>query len=412
MRHVFEAPINFQTGAYSDFTSFSLYLSDIVIITFIGLGVVKSIKDKVFLKENSRIYKFWLMFAALSIVWLILELILQSHTYLSLQFYFTARLIILITFAYFVSHAQVSREKLAWIFTITGAAQALIAIYQFYFQKSFGLYILGESHLSPSTLGVAKIVSHGTTLIRGYGTFPHSNLLAAFLVTTTLFNIYLLTKTYQIPRGIILHILLVFNVFGLFITMSRGGIFALAIGLLILAAYFLINKHFSRGTKLLIPVGIIVGLSVLILAPYLLTRATITDHAVREREFYNRIGIGMIQKNPTLGLGAGASVLHMKQQSNTNLEPWEIQPIHNFFLISVAEWGIGSIFFLTLVILPIYGLFKANISNFNLILLAIIASFLALFLFDHYFYTIWPTQILLWLIIGLILQNSSTWNKI
>src|SRR6476469_3998213 len=182
IRHVFDSTWNFQTGAYSDFTSLSLYISDLVLIALVSLQVI--IKPKWFVP------RVWNVLGIAAGLWLILELFLQVRGLLPLQAYFSLRFIFLLILAPTIANIDVPREKLAWLFSALGAIQALIAIAQFYTQNSFGLYLLGESQLEPNGYGIAKIVSHGTKLIRSYGTFPHSNLLSAFLVAATAFNLY------------------------------------------------------------------------------------------------------------------------------------------------------------------------------------------------------------------------------
>ena len=416
IRHVFDTPWNYHTGAYSDFTSISLYISDFVLIALIAVVLFHR-------KHSVNLPKFWKYAALLSIAWLLLELFLQNKDLLPLQVYFSVRIALLIVFTATVTSLQVSRGKLAWLFTILGAIQSLIATIQFYAQKSIGLYLLGESHLDPEISGVAKIVSHGTKFIRGYGTFPHSNLLAAFLVGSTLFNLYLLTKTYQTPRGelsprgedwisrgtlrvILLHITLFLNVFGLFITFSRAGILALLVAVGVYSVIIYINKRVFDLFKVFLPILIAILASVAILWPYLATRTTFSDTATKERVFYNHIAKEIIIDKPIFGLGPGTSVLHMKQYSAEALESWEIQPIHNYYLISWAEWGIGTIPLIFIIVFPIIALFKRrNIKEWDLTILAIGTSFLVLFFFDHYHYTIWPTQLLLWLIVGLALNS-------
>ena len=421
VRHVFDSLWNFETGAYSDFTSLSIYLNDIVLIILIITFCLAFAYKK--MKLFASIPKVWLYSAIVALAWLIFELFIQSNETLPLQTYFSVRMIFLIILALIISQIHVSREKLAWLFTVLAGIQSLIAIFQFYLQKSIGLYLLGESHLSAETLGVAKIVSHGTKLIRSYGTFPHSNLLSAFLVVGIILNIYLLIKTYQIPRGesisreipyikvILLYLLLLLSTLGLFLSFSRAGILALGAALAVIIGYILINRANFRVFQVLVPTIASVCISIMILAPYLSTRTTISDSATKERLFYNEIGRKMISKSPFFGVGTGTSVLHMKHFSNKELEPWEIQPVHNYYLISWAEWGIGSILIFVLIIYPLYTLFKRNIEVWQLTLAAISLSFLTLFLFDHYFYTIWQTQLLLWIIVGLTLRESCTWNN-
>ena len=397
IRYVFQSPIAYQTGAYSDFTSLSLYISDLILLGLLCLSILFHMKQPV-----NRI---WLISAFGAISWILLEIIFQNHEYVSLQVYFSARFILLILLASQISKINVPREKLAWIFSILGAIQGLIACFQFYSQKSLGLYFLGESHLSPDTLGVAKIVAHGTKMIRGYGTFPHPNVLSAFLIVTTLLNLYLITKSIQKSRDIFLYILLFANVFGIFTSFSRGGIIGFGLATLSVLVIFLINKQYSAIKRAIIPLGISCIISVTVLFPCLNTGVTITDNSTKERLYHNEIGTRIISNNIFTGVGIGTSVLHMKQYSNQELQPWEVQPIHNYWLILWAEWGIGAICPIILLLYPIFALIKRESTIWRRFLIGILAGFMTVFLLDHYFYTIWQTQLLLWIILGLVLRE-------
>ncbi len=408
IRHVFSSTWNFQTGAYSDFTSLSIYMSDLLIVAIIIFFIFSLKRFYIY----NTLPKLWVYVSCGAIGWLFLELILNLHNpNLPLQVYFSFRFIILIALAFVITQIQVSREKIAALFVGLGVIQSAIAIYQFYFQKSLGLYLLGESHLDPNTLGVAKIVYHGTKLVRAYGTFPHPNLLSAFLVIAVAFNLYLIAIYYQLPRGKWLYVSLAINIFGLFLTLSRGGIIASAIILSILGLILLAQRNFKSLKRLIIPgvAGLI--LASLILMPYLSTRTTVSDLSTKERLFYDEIGEKIIADKPFFGTGFGTSVLHMEQYSYEKLEVWQKQPIHNFYLISWAEWGIGSIMLLLLIIYPVCLLFMRKFDHWQLILGSMGVALLFIFLLDHYFYTIWPTQVLLWVIVGLILREF-TYDKL
>ena len=399
VRYVFDSPWNFETGAYSDFTSLSIYMSDFAILALIGITMMFHMKH--------RMPKYWVLSAYGLIAWLFIELYLQGQDLLPLQLYFSLRLVILIYFAWIVSQIDVSREKIAWLFTSLGVFQASLGVFQFILQKSAGLYILGESHLGPDILGVAKIVAHGTKMIRAYGTFPHPNLLAAFLVVSLIFNIYLLTKRYQISRGIFIYAAIFINTLGLFLTFSRGGLLGFGVAMAMFVLILLIHKQYYLTKKILLPLIASVIVSLVILYPYITTRVTITDNSTKQRLSYTDIGIEIIKDNQPQGIGPGLSVLHMKQYSSTNMEPWEIQPIHNYYLIAIAELGIGALGLFLILFLPIYRLYKQKADIWSASLLSVSVGFLTLFLFDHYFYTIWPTQLLLWLIVGLSLKSIS-----
>lgn len=82
--------------------------------------------------------------------------------------------------------------KLLSIIFVAGFFQSIIGILQYLYQHSLGLKILGESILAPNIDNVAKIVVDGEKIIRAYGTFPHPNIFAGFLVLSIFSGFWLL----------------------------------------------------------------------------------------------------------------------------------------------------------------------------------------------------------------------------
>jgi O-antigen ligase len=298
---------------------------------------------------------------------------------------------------------------------------------------------------------VAKIVSGGTTFIRGYGIFPHPNPFSAFLVTGILFTIYLLINSATIKSRVLYSILLFINILGLTVTFSRGAYLALAAGLVIFfgSLWFILplaegelegvkKRRLSAATILLVSLVV----SFFLFKPFLITRATFSDQSTIAREFYDVTGIKMAEKNPIFGVGLGESLLQMEKylpatnfsyqqgvnlnkqnpsgfQNTTNnnqkleageqkaLAPWDKQPPHNYFIIAAAEMGIPAMLILVWIFLShLYKLLKQKLTAYCLLLTAIFICFLILMQFDHYFYTLEQTQLLLWLFLALIATKT------
>jgi O-antigen ligase len=404
IRYVILAPIAFKTGAYSDFTSFSLYLSDIIILALFCLNI-GSIYQR--LRRHHVILGL--------ICWIFLAFLLQHVWPLSLNYYFFARFLELIV-VYLIFSGIVPplpTKTLIYSFVGLGTFQSLIALYQFLAQKSLGLYKLGESHVGPSLDGVAKLVSHGTKFIRAYGTFPHSNLLAAFLFTTILFSFYLLFIAEKKWQKSLFSAALIINIFGLTVSFSRAGLGATILITAIYLGWLILSQRSRKKALSISALTLIAFLAAFIpFHQFLSARATLTDKAVKERIFYNQVGKNIIKTFPWQGIGFGSSVLRMQQFSPLQLEPWEVQPIHNYYLLAAAEIGvIGALLFILLFFWHLIELLGQLIKNhrhmaaddylYKFTLLAVLAGFLVLMLFDHYFYTIEQTQLLLWLILGL-----------
>jgi hypothetical protein len=294
--------------------------------------------------------------------------------------------------------------------------QSLLAGIQFVLQHSVGINIVGESPLALSIQGVAKIVSHGTTYIRGYGTFPHPNLLGAFLFTAIIISLALLLTTEGKKSRLWYSTFLIINIFGLIITFSRAAILATGIaGLFFFTALLFKRWEPKKVLTTLIITFLTTVSAALIFYPLLLTRATISDQAVKERGFYNHIAWNIIKQRPYGALGAGESMLHMEQYSPLPLQPWEKQPIHNYYLLTWVELGLGcalvliGFFFWHLLVLGKTSFKKGGQANnfiFCLALFCILLGYLFLMFFDHYFYTLNQTQLLLWLVLGLVARET------
>ncbi len=411
IRKVFFTNSAYLTGTYSDFTSFSLYLSDILLFTTWFFVLTSRGGAREWAHHVVKGSK-WL------IIWLILAFLWHITSANSLNWYFLLKYAELIvaygTFAYIFSKFELKHLFLK-VFIFFASIQSIIAITQFKLQHSvgFGLNILGETLISPKTQGIAKIVSGGTVYIRGYGTFPHPNILAAFLVTAILIALYFNIKN-KAKTQIWYYLALIINILGLTVTFSRAGYLAALVGIsILLISAYRVSKKLNLKAILLVFAAIL--LSFVLFRPFILTRATISDSSTLQRMEYNKIGIKMVSQNPIFGVGIGESVLHMEQYAKKPLNPWEKQPIHNYFIIAAAELGIPFsliliwVFFWHLNNLAASIKYQASSKSSlttSYLLLATFLSFLLLMMFDHYFYTIQQTQLLLWIILGIIAAQT------
>jgi O-antigen ligase len=112
----------------------------------------------------------------------------------------------------------------------------------------------------------------------------------------------------------------------------------------------------------------------------------------------------------------------MEQYSNKILAPWDKQPPHNFFIIVAAEMGIPAMLILVWIFLSHLHKLVSSIkyqvlsknrehTTYYILLATIFICFLILMQFDHYFYTLQQTQMLLWLILGIIAAEIKTKNE-
>jgi O-antigen ligase len=408
VRKVFLGSQSYVIGEYSDFLTYSLYLSQLLLLLLISRQFYKA-------RELPKLNKSSI---ALFLVLLISYLFNISHIYkLNGQYlsYFAIGIVSYGTIAALSLRLLDFRVLFAKLFSFFGLFEAILAIYQFLAQSSAGLLRLGEPLLSGSSFGVAKIVSGGT-FIRAYGTFPHPNLLGVFLFSAILFNIWLISNENGIKWRIFYYYSsLILSVFGLVLSFSRSVWLATVLGVPPFLVLHVIKAGFNRRLALIAGTIILsITACLFLFKPLLIQRSNVSGESFSKRAVYSKAAIEMIKDKPLFGVGAGESMLHMQQYSSEKLEPWDIQPIHNYYLISAAEYGTPVAlaliaFFIWHIILAIKT-FRSTAdvqrATWNLLLATLLLCFMILMLFDHYFYTLMQTQFLLWMILGFIAGES------
>lgn len=271
------------------------------------------------------------------------------------------------------SNFKIIFSKLQLPLMIAFLFEFALALMQFIKGETLGFWVLGERSFSLSTPSIAKFDYYGRQFLRPYGTFPHPNVLAAFMVVA---SILLNKKIITFLAGLTV-----------LLTVSRAAMTAWLI-----AALWLIK---GKGRILLL----FLMLSAL---PILYTRfeATFSYDSLSflRRESLNSQALNIFLKNPFLGAGLNNFI----QVSATDLSVGPsrfLQPVHNIFLLSLAETGlIGLISLISLMGYPILRLFRLYS------ILLIWAVIISLGLFDHYFLTLPQGYRMLFLVWGLSLS--------
>lgn len=291
----------------------------------------------------------------------------------------------------------VSKEsRFFLVVALSGFFQAVIAIAQSFFQRSLSLKWLGESVLRTNFNAVAVVPVEGEKFLRAYGTLPHPNLLAVFLV----FVMFLAILFYLSPKKVNpflfwgFYAAILFALLATFSRMTMGVSFAVFLVYLIKKTGE--NKNIIKIKKLFLATGLMAVLFVFLFSPQVLSRLRISaeEQAVSSRIFYNSVGQNLIKNRPWLGVGPGNFVSQF-QASRPGLPFWTYQPAHNFYLLIASEIGLlGLGAFLAF-------LFFAFKKNRRSGLAPLFFAFLMMGFFDHFFWTLQQGQLIFWLILGL-----------
>lgn len=429
LRYIF----NFETinsiEGFREHLSHSLYAFEIVFLLLL-FCCISSFLHQIFIVKNLDYKKILHRLFKSPLFYFSLALIIPSFFAINknVSLYNSLKILEVIIF-FLIAGNLFKKEKVfetsAMIIFLSGIFQSILAIIQIIIQKSIGLKILGESVIAPNILGVAKIDLFDEKFICAYGTFPHPNLLGAFLLLSLLCGLWLtqkhkavipstrdpLGKKYancgdgiffvatscKLPAASCFLILL-----AIFFTFSRTVWLAT---FLIIVIYFFQNQKIyikniwekiaGKEKKFLLGCFFVLLASLLILGIFYFKKLQ-TQESYTLRKTYNSIAIKIIKLKPAVGVGTGnfSNVLSaLKNNNDKTLPPWHIQPVHNIYLLIASENGLPA---LGLFILFLFFLFLKNKKS-NKYFIAFFLSFLFFGFFDHYFWTLPQGQFIFWL---------------
>lgn len=276
---------------------------------------------------------------------------------------------------------------------VSGLVQSAVGLAQYLKQGSLGLRLMGESPLDLYGPGVAVVLVQGHKFLRAYGTMPHPNVLAAFLMVALWAAVWWFL--HEQKRGVKL---LVFGIYCimLFVFLLTFSRIAIAVWLAASLALILVCALKKTAKPL---VGIIVasiaigGVFVISFWPQVEARLQISadDEAVSQRIFYMRVASESSRHHSLAGIGIGQFV-PMLMKKIPHYPPGIYQPAHTIYLLILNELGIvGLAAFLFCIALA----FKQYQKD-RLILTTIVLSMLSLGLVDHFYWTLQQGGFLLW----------------
>lgn len=395
-----------------------VYLSDILIfglLGFWGWRILKNNQERsacVVAVRKDFLLTLFLLFAGLSIF---------AAANKGLAIFHFVKLFEFILFYFYIrlDFKYIDIKKFSYVFIGAALIQVFIVDLQFHFQQSIGgiLRYLGESSLSPAIPGVAKIDENGIKLIRGYGTFPHPNILASFLIfaafiilaaaNDALSNASLMRhKINDALWSKMTHLFIIFAVLlGLFLTFSKIALVSFIVVCAILFVFLYLKNTISsksRIYKVFFATFIIFTSLFIVFNQEIFARFSETQ-SVSQRIFYSDVAKNVVADNPLFGVGIGNFVNYF-YNTYPALPEWQYQPVHNLFLLIVSETGvIGGFLFIMFIAISSYRFFKnKNNQIFNWITFFIFINFLILANFDHYFWTLQQGQVLFWLSLGIV----------
>ncbi|MBI2607310.1 MAG: O-antigen ligase family protein [Candidatus Doudnabacteria bacterium] len=390
---------------FSYHLGFFFYLTDII---FIALIVSWFLAEKPSFNLKLRINRLILALFALILATLFHVKRIDIGVYQSIKW---LELLLLVWYVYSTFHKKHQFHITLFLLYISGVFQAILGILQFYLQHSLNLKLLGEYVAPLGTAGLATIGVAGTKIIRAYGTFPHPNLLGAFLLFSLISGYFLVSRGTRFTKWLV-GLGMIVLISGIFYTFSRSIWIAAGISSIVFLGYYLrdfLKTGQSRLTFLILLSAVVVSCGTLVFTykDLIVSRATenIQESALASRKLFNKNGLTIMSQAPLLGVGVGNYVV--VAQDLFDLEPWQYQPAHNVFIFLAAELGVlgAALFAIILIELLKNSWQKKNFLTLTLFFTGII--FILLANFDHYFATIQQGRLTFFLLLGLLAATNN-----
>jgi O-antigen ligase len=408
------------SGIRVDYLSPTLYLTDTLIFLLFMFWVINRFQKtrktqrnrNIRLSENLKVrtssspsilsvQKIYLLFIAL-----LFFNVIFSHNILN-SFYHLLKLCEFMFIGFYIAARIKTLEKIRKTFLFLAIAaifESLLAIAQFVNQGSLGglFYFLGERMFNSSTPGIANASINGELLLRPYGTFPHPNVLAGFLVCLMGFVLFSLSFNRRglplaSPLRLIWILSLLLGTSALILTMSR-----VAVVLWIMVLVLLLSKTRLQINKYAIIFGFLFLLGISLFSPFgsRIIATSLTEEAVVQRQELITSSFKLFAKQPMLGIGLGNFIPSLANVQKPLSPGLYLQPVHNIFLLVLAETGIVGFGFFVWFLIKTYRYLLSNLKT-HAVFLILLTSVLVLGLFDHYFLTLQQGQLLFAIILGL-----------
>lgn len=371
-------------GLRIDYLALTLYLSDLVVIGYFLVFIFENLLSgektrknfqKTIFKQKDLLIVFLIFNLYLIFNAVFASVLRPTSLWFSLKFLEVSILAILssITFA-----NQKLARPLSLVLTFSIFWQSALIMLQFILQRSLGLWFLGERTFSSSTVAIAHFQIWGAQYLRPYGTFPHPNLAAAFLV------IYLVI----LASGKLPIVPSIFSVLAVLMTHSQAALLALIASVI---AQVKNKKHLAIAG----------GLLVLFLWLFFKVLIQSQIASAAERIVLMQAALDIAKVHPVLGIGSGNFIFELAKLNLFSLSEIRLlQPVHNVFLLILTENGIIG---LLLLVLLFWVVLKNATTRSKIALLAAILVFLSV---DHFLWTLQQGRLLLALTIGYIASTQ------
>ena len=382
-------------GRRIDYLSPTLYLTDILVWLTLVSWIFSSIRG--FNMYDLRCKNKKIFFLGLLISFNVYFAVNQQ-----IAIYAWLKALEFVLFCWYIARTKPNLSRVTQLLSFGVLYSSLIATAQFLLQHSIGgpLWFLGERTFDVNTPGIATIQSCQLSavscqqLLRAYATFPLPNVLGGFLAVTLPIIALRGWEERKLGRKFFVTSF-VAGFIALVLTFSRSAWAVFGLAILGMFIFGRMKKVASQNVSPRFIVGVF-GL-ILFIGTWAIWLIRDTSESVVVRQELASSAVILWQQAPLVGVGLGNFLIALPH-ALVSRSIYFLQPVHNIYLLILAETGIIGLglflWFIWFIMTKIKKIF--SIWHLSFIIL------LTLGLIDHYPLTIQQGQLLLSLLVGLV----------
>ncbi|MBI3093119.1 MAG: O-antigen ligase family protein [Candidatus Levybacteria bacterium] len=404
-------------GVRVDYLSPTLYLSDILVVFLLlfsfGRKVYKKSLNFKFQFRFNRIqisnFKFAQWLFLFFTLFLVIGILRAKNPMAG--WYGLLRFFEFFFFGLYVVKQKISFAKIALVFSFGVVFESFLALAQYFQKGSMGglFYFFGERAFTSQTPGIANASINGELMLRPYGTFPHPNVLGGYLIIAMVMVMSNVKCQMSNVKRALLFSALVVGTGALILTMSRIAIL-LWLAVVLFTSLKKLQENFKKRRGLaflfLLPMALIFAVSFFFPLKARLFGINLADEPVVERIALMKTSLLMIKDHPFFGVGLNNFLVNLPSYLEKPVDIFNLQPVHNIYLLIAAENGIPGFVFFLWFIKRTYDQIKNKKSMVHNSLFLILSLVLVLGFFDHYFLTLQQGRMLLSFALGLCWAKS------
>lgn len=379
----------FVSGIRVDYLSPTIYLTDLVFWSGFAAWV---------LKDRPRLGKYKFFFFGLGILATI-NTMFAFQPFLALFRWIKVLEFLALSFYVFSNKKTLLKLintplSLAIIYTF------FIAILQVFLQRTVGgfLYLLGERSFAASTPGISLVNFFGRAIMRPYGTFPHPNAMAGFVLV----SVFLLL-TFR-SKSLINRVAIVLGAVTIFLSFSQNAWVAFFIMLVL--PILRGKKRWGSVKKIIFLLTLTFSLILPVISQLLVSDRLILffDLSIKRRLVLSEIAGIIFSRYPVFGVGLGGFIPTIAEVLTSHdflvtETIWWLQPVHNIYLLVLAEAGIVGFLLFSFALYKILLNTKSRL-DIGLILILFTG------ILDHYWLTLQQPFLLFAILVGFLIGKD------